>query len=117
MDKYRFGGRAATIAAAAVLLSLAALPARAQAPGGSYMATCTNIQGFGDRVIADCRRVDGSWNRTVMHDADSCVGGIANTNGHLTCNRGGGREYGYRNRNFEGYGSSRDWGYRDYYGR
>ena len=118
MDKYRFGGRCAAIAAAAALLSLAALPARAQMPGGSYMQTCTHIQGAGDRVIADCRRMDGSWNRSVLNDADRCVGGIANMDGHLTCNRGG-RDYGHHDRGFQGYGSSRGngWGDRDYYGR
>jgi hypothetical protein len=109
MDKYRF----ATIAGAAVLLSLAALPARAQAPGGSYLETCTHVRPYGDGIIADCRRVDGSWGRTALRDVDRCVGGIANMNGNLTCNRGGERRW-------DGYGSSRDYrpDYdRDHYGR
>jgi hypothetical protein len=115
MDKYGYRGRSATLAAAAVLLSLAALPAWAQGPGGSYMESCTNVRAFGDRIIADCRRMDGAWNRTALHDADSCVGDIGNMNGHLTCNRGR-RDFTARQRGWEGYGSSRA-PYRDYYGR
>lgn len=105
----------ATIAAAAVLLSLAALPARAQAPAGSYLETCTHIRGFGDRIIADCRRVDGAWTRTALRDVDSCSGDISNQNGRLSCARGG-RHFGERR--FDGYGSSYgEPGYRGYYGR
>jgi hypothetical protein len=126
MNNYRYA-RGATIAAAAMLLSLGALPVQAQAPGGSYLETCTNVRSIGDRVIADCRRVDGGWTRTVLRDADSCVGGIANMNGQLTCNHAR-RGYGeMRGRGWgEGYGSSRDLGpdryrdyrdYRDYNGR
>jgi hypothetical protein len=119
MDKYRYGGKCATIAAAAMLLSLAALPARAQAPGGSYLETCTHVRPFGDRLIADCRRMDGAWNRTALHDFDSCVGGIANMDGQLTCNHAR-RDYGARDHRWDGYGSSGGYGpgrSGDYYGR
>ena len=124
MDKYRYGGRCATIAAAAILLSLAALPARAQAPGGSYLDTCTHVRTFGDRLIADCRRMDGAWNRTELNDFDSCVGGIANMDGQLACNHAR-RDYGARDRRWDGYGSSGGYGPGgygpgrpgDYYGR
>lgn len=110
MDKYRYGGKCATIAAAAILLSLAAIPARAQAPGGSYTETCRHIQAFGDRVIADCRRVDGGWNRTELQGAQGCVGGIANMNGQLTCNQAR-RDYGAnRDHRWEGSGSTRPFG-------
>ena len=122
MYGFRHGAKGATITAAALLLAFAALPARAE-PGGSYLQSCTHVRSFGDRVIADCRRVDGSWNRTELRGADGCVGGIANMNGHLTCN-GGGRNYGEMRRNHgsgserwdQGYGSSRHYD-RDYYGR
>src|SRR5258708_4719147 len=119
MKQYRSNGRCAAIAGAVIVLSLAAIPANAQTRGGSYLQTCTNVRAFGDRIIADCRRMDGSWDRTALHDSGSCVGDIANTNGQLTCARGG-RAYGWNpERRWEGYGSSyapRDYGnsYRGY---
>ena len=119
------------IAAAALLVSLGATPAQAQTPGGSYLQSCTNIRAFGDRVVANCRRPDGSWQRSAIDDVQNCNGGIANANGQLVCGRGHGRTYGFERRHheFEGYGSSRDprfdrayrhdgWrGDDDYYGR
>ncbi len=123
MDKNRYSAKFATIAGAAVLLSLAAIPARAQAPGGSYLESCTHVRSSGDRVIADCRRVDGSWNRAELGGAQGCVGGIANTNGQLTCNHAG-RDYGEMRRHpgsdrrYEGSGSSWRHDRNDaYYGR
>ncbi len=125
------------IAGAAVLLSLAAAPAHAQ--GGSYAQSCTNIQSYGGQVTADCRRRDGSWDRTTLNDAHRCAGGLANTDGRLTCNNGrnvGSSEYdrwqgpGYRQdyrRNYgyqggydrwQGYGGSSGYQpYGGYYGR
>lgn len=94
MKQYRLGGGCAAIAGAAMLLLLGALPAHAQAPGGTYLQSCTNIRASGDRVSADCRRRDGSWDRTALHDLGSCVGDIGNRNGRLTCSR------------HQGYGSS-----------
>src|SRR3981081_4845608 len=74
---------------AAVLLSLATAPANAQGyPSGSYVRACTNIQSYGGRVTAECRRMDGSWDRTTLHGAHRCAGGVANTDGQLTCNNG-----------------------------
>src|SRR5260221_3542634 len=96
MKQYQSGGLGAAIAGAAMLLSLGAIPAHAQGPGGSYVGSCNNIQAFGDRLVADCRRMDGGWNRTALHDLGSCVGDIGNMNGQLTCNRSG-----------HGYGTSR----------
>jgi len=109
MKTYLSGAGHASIAAAAMLVALA-IPAHAQGvPGGSYLQSCTNVRIFGDRVIADCRRMDGSWDRTALRDIDRCIGGIANMNGRLTCT------YGER-----GYGSSREYrprgGYHEYYG-
>ena len=101
----------AAITGAAMLLSLAAIPAQAQGvPGGSYLQSCTNVRMHGDRLVAECRRADGSWGRTALN-VGGCVGGLANTNGELTCAHGE-----------SGYGSSRDrpsdryYGYPRYYG-
>jgi hypothetical protein len=75
-------------AGAAMLLSLATAPAHAQGyPSGSYAGSCTNIQSYGGQVTADCRRMDGSWGRTTLN-ANRCAGGVANTDGRLTCNNG-----------------------------
>lgn len=125
--------KSALFAGAAVLLSLAAAPALAQ--GGSYARSCTNIQAYGGQVTAECRREDGSWSRTTL-DASRCAGGIANTDGRLTCNNGrtvgsggggygGWQGHGYRrdyDRNYgydrwQGYGSSGYQPYGGYYGR
>lgn len=114
MRQYLAGGVCAAIAGAALALSLGTTPAQA-ARGGSFLRTCTNVRAFGDRIVADCRRVDGGWNRTALRDADSCVGDIANMNGNLTCSRGRGdyrHNYGASdwNRNY-----NNRWG--GYYGR
>jgi hypothetical protein len=78
------------IAGAAMLLSAVVTPGNAQnVPPGSYLRSCTNVQTYGDRLVADCRRTDGSWGRTALGDVDRCAGGIANMDGRLTCNRAG----------------------------
>jgi hypothetical protein len=107
MKRILTGGACAAIAGAALVFSLGATPAQAQ-QGGSYLRTCTHVRGSGDRIIADCRRVDGGWNRTVLRDANACTGDISNQNGQLTCDRG---SYGYRGRYEQDYryGSS-GWG-------
>ena len=110
MTSFLPGAARAPIAAAALLAALVAIPAYGQGvPGGSYLESCTNVHIFGDRVVADCRRVDGGWDRTVLRDVDRCVGGIANMNGRLICT------YGER-----GYGASREYrprgGYHEFYG-
>ena len=91
-------------------------PAHAQpAPQGSYLNSCTHVGMDRDKLIADCRRMDGSWQRTVL-DVDRCTGDIANLNGRLSCNRGGMQEgYGASGRQDwrEGYGSSRRDEFRD----
>ena len=89
-------------AAAAALLSLAPIAVHAQGypPGGSYLNSCTDVRVSGDRIVAECGRINGTWDRTVLRDFDRCVGDIANIDGRLTCSRG------------EGYGSS--YGYRPY---
>jgi len=104
------------IAGAAMLSAASVAPAQAQGvPGGSYARTCTDIHMRGDHLIANCRRVDGSWARTGVN-VDRCRGGVSNMNGNLTCGGGGGwaRD---DDRRFEGYGSSYDRGYRGNWGR
>jgi CVNH domain len=100
-----------------MLLSAAAAPAHAQnAPPGSYLRSCQNVQTQGDRLVADCRRADGSWGRTSL-DVDRCVGGIANMDGRLTCNHSD-RSYG-RSRdqdNGQRQGYNREPGYGTSYG-
>jgi hypothetical protein len=80
----------ATLGALAAFMLAGAIhvqPAQAQpAPPGSYVDSCTHIGTEGDRLFADCRRMDGSWQRTVL-DVARCSGDIGNLNGHLTCNR------------------------------
>ena len=80
--------RYAAMAGVAMLFSLATIPAQAQGvPGGSYLRSCTNVHMRGDRLLAECRQMDGSWQRTAL-DVSGCDGGIANFNGHLTCGPG-----------------------------
>ena len=95
-------------ALAAVLLAgtICTQPAHAQSvPQGSYLDSCTHVGMDRDRLIADCRRADGGWHRTVL-DVHRCVGDIGNINGQLSCNRGPG----------EGYGASRQGNWREGYG-
>ena len=100
--KATLGALAAVLLAGAVCVQ----PAHAQrAPQGSYLNSCRHVGMEGDRLVADCRRVDGGWERTVL-DIDRCVGDIGNQNGHLTCNRG----------HREGYGSSGSRAWREGYG-
>jgi hypothetical protein len=105
----------AAIAGAAMLLSSTAIPAQAQGmPGGSYLQSCTNVRMHGDRLVAECRRADGSWDRTALN-VSGCAGGIANTNGQLTCNSTG---PGYGSSYDRSYGPPQDryYGYPRYYG-
>lgn len=90
-------------------------PADAQpAPRGSYLNSCRNVGMDRDKLIADCPRTDGRWQRTVL-DVDRCVGDIANINGRLSCERGVREGYGSSRREDwrEGYGSSREEAWRD----
>lgn len=126
MKRYLSGGALAALAGAAMLLPLAAAPASAQVPGGSYTRTCRDIDMRGDRVVATCRTEEGRWNRTAIDGVGQCAGGLANADGRLVCGTGGGgwnvgrargghdrREYdrdygGRRDRYQDGYGNA--WG-------
>ena len=104
-----------TFAALLLTGTMCTQPAHAQpAPQGSYLNSCTHVGMDRDQLIADCRRPDGGWHKTVL-DINRCVGDIANINGQLTCNRGPGEGYGAsRQENWrEGYGSSRRDEWRD----
>jgi len=92
---------AALVSVVASLSLSAPVHAQGYAPGGSYLDTCTDVRAFGDRIVAECQRMDGSWDRTALGDVGSCVGDIANMNGRLVCSREGygssyGPSYGYR---------------------
>ena len=97
MIKASLGAMAALLLAGAMYVQ----PAHAQ-PQGSYLETCTHVGMHGDRLTADCRRMDGSWQRTVL-DVHRCPGTISNMNVRLTCDAGA----------TEGYGSSRGEDWRD----
>jgi hypothetical protein len=102
--KTTLGAFAALLLAGAVYVP----PAHAQpTPQGSYLNSCTHVDMDRDRLIADCRRPDGGWHRTVL-DIRGCVGDIGNINGQLSCNRGSREGYGSNRREDwrEGYGSS-----------
>jgi hypothetical protein len=117
MSKLTFTNKCGLLAGAAMLIAAVAAPAHAQnVPPGSYLQSCRNVQTQGDRLVADCRRTDGSWGRTAL-DVDRCVGGIANMDGRLTCN-GNDRSQGRsRDQNRRGYGSSYGYGPQGGYGR
>src|SRR4051794_29609212 len=78
------------IAAAAMLLPLAAVPAAAQIPAGSYLQSCRDVQVRGDRLIAICRTREGGWNQTSIGDIGQCAAGLVNSDGRLVCGTRGG---------------------------
>lgn len=67
---------------------VAAAPVYARGvPHGSYLRSCTHVETDGYRLIASCRRIDGTWTRTALRGVHRCVGDIGNMNGQLVCNR------------------------------
>ncbi len=106
------------LAAAAMLLPLAAVPASAQVPGGSYLQSCRDAHMRGDRLVATCRTEEGRWSQTALNNVGRCAGGVANSDGRLVCGGRGGdfnvgserehnRGYGWRGGS-DGYGGSHD---------
>jgi hypothetical protein len=67
------------------------VPALAQ-QGGSYVNTCNNIRQNGNMLYAQCRATNGQYIGTQI--GLPCRGDIANVNGQLFCNRGGGGYHG-----------------------
>src|ERR1700730_18234969 len=61
-------------------------PASAQGvPPGTYLRSCGEVYLRGDTLIATCRRMDGSAQRSSLPAVRGCVGDIGNMNGRLTC--------------------------------
>jgi hypothetical protein len=56
-------------------------------PPGDYGQTCQNMRMDGNRLVATCQRVDGSWNNTSLKNVDRCQSPIVNDNGNLRCQR------------------------------
>jgi hypothetical protein len=114
--KLALGAFTAALLAGAIFVQ----PVQAQpAPQGSYINSCRHIGIRGDRLFADCRRMDGSWQRTAL-DVAGCVGDIGNLDGRLTCNRAPNGRYGSSDRRDwrEGYGpDERCSAIADYYAR
>jgi hypothetical protein len=105
--KAALGAFTAALLAGAIFVQ----PAHAQpVPQGSYINSCRHIGMRGDRLFADCRRMDGTWRRTAL-DVAGCAGDIGNLNGHLTCNRVPNERYGSSDRRawHEGYGPEGHW--------
>ena len=72
-----------------VPLTLVAMTTLASAQvGGSYQRSCENIRQRGPYLSADCDDVNGETHRTSI-DVRGCRGGVNNSNGRLTCTRGG----------------------------
>jgi hypothetical protein len=87
------------LTSAAVLGALAvSIPAQSQGyrqgyqgygqPRGSYTQSCRDVQVSGDRLEAQCRRTDGSWQRTELNLGNGDGGDIGNSNGRLVCGGG-----------------------------
>lgn len=75
------------VAATLVLFGAAREAAAQNLPGGSWRQSCRNATMQGrDDVRAECRTVDGRWNRTSI-DIDRCGRDprLANRNGELVC--------------------------------
>jgi hypothetical protein len=75
--------------AAGLAVAFAAPAAQAQ-PGGSYLASCQNVQtsrGHDPQISASCKDMSGNWRFTTLRYRD-CVGDIGNANGQLVCQGG-----------------------------
>jgi hypothetical protein len=53
-------------------------------PSGSYKDSCRTIQIVGGTLIAQCQKIDGSWQNSTLQYA-TCEGDIRNDNGKLKC--------------------------------
>jgi hypothetical protein len=75
--------------AAGLAVAFAAPAAQAQ-PGGSYLASCQNVQtsrGHDPQISASCKDMSGNWRFTTLRYR-GCVGDIGNANGQLVCQGG-----------------------------
>lgn len=96
----------AILAALTVIFPLPQTGLAQGAPYGSYQQTCRDIRTNGDRIFANCQRVDGGWNDTSL-DFRSCRGEVINDNGNLRCGGGGYDNRGYDNRGYYAQGNGR----------
>ncbi len=55
-------------------------------PEGSYRDSCSDVIRVGPQLSAQCQTGRGDTRRTTI-DVSRCDGGVANTNGELTCTR------------------------------
>lgn len=53
-------------------------------PSGSYKDSCRTIQVVGGTLIAQCQKIDGSWQNSTLQYG-MCDGDIRNDNGKLRC--------------------------------
>jgi hypothetical protein len=67
---------------------LAARPASALPPAGSYLHSCSGVSVTGTTLTASCKTRGGSVNSTSLADYPSCIGDIANFDGALGCSKG-----------------------------
>jgi hypothetical protein len=76
---------------ASSLVAAPLVPAIAQAgPPGSYQQSCRNIFVRGNTLAATCTAANGQLIRSRLNLASCQNGDIANNNGNLQCNGGGG---------------------------
>ena len=74
---------------AGLAVALVAPAAQAQ-PGGSYLASCQNVQtsrGHDPQINDTCKDMRGAWRFTTLRYR-GCVGDIGNNNGQLVCQGG-----------------------------
>ncbi|WP_312167189.1 CVNH domain-containing protein [Phenylobacterium sp.] len=64
-------------------------PGWGQLPSGSYQQTCRDPRVSGATLTASCQDSRGRWNYSSLNFRD-CRGDIANNNGRLSCQWGGG---------------------------
>jgi hypothetical protein len=93
----------ALFAPALLLIPLSGALAQA---GGSYRGSCSNISQDGSMLTAQCRGAGGQTFTTSIDTARCGGGGIANTNGRLTC--GGVAGSASRSRGGEDFGQGGD---------
>lgn len=76
---------------ASSLIAAPLVPALAQAgPPGSYQQSCRDVRVRGNTLSASCTAPNGQWARSRINWASCQNGDIANMNGNLQCNAGGG---------------------------
>ncbi|HLW53992.1 MAG TPA: CVNH domain-containing protein [Candidatus Angelobacter sp.] len=57
------------------------------APGGSYTASCSNVQVKGDDLEGECQTRGGDTRHAKLDDYQKCRSDIINDDGHLRCSK------------------------------